>query len=367
MRATVWLPDSSSLPGTIGEVDLPVTRAEERCLALPRVTVEDVREEGLFDSDDLRFEHHRGGGHLASEQCRREARAFGVVNIAYHLEHGLQRIETLLGRPLPRLIARIGMHADQNPAWNGGHYRLPAPSYSELPERGSIDPGGEIHLGAGGKYIPYHGGRYFHAPAHNPAIIYHELGHHVCRHTADFRLNRRRPPNVQGNRKIPLDEGTSDFIAAILLGTADIYAWQRWDVPRSSQKRRHLDAPWTMRDYVGSARNDPHIDGTVWSASLWAARTAVSIRGTAPEHFDRLVLRALDSIGESGADLEWNEALRLRRHFSAMLEAILQADEECGHCSSVIEAVFAERGIHPGQSNRDLRERARDALVSMTA
>ena len=52
----------------------------------------------------------------------------------------------------------------------------------------AVTPTGEIHLGSGAGFVntPQSGrggggGRYFHAPAHNTAIIYHEVGHHVCR------------------------------------------------------------------------------------------------------------------------------------------------------------------------------------------
>lgn len=368
MKALVWQSNGDQGPGCLAEVTLTGARLTPCSITLPGVTVLDRSVEGLDNKTDLCYDHARGGGWLVSAEEQAQARAFGVVNVAYHLQRGLGRLETLLGHALPPLVAKIGTHTPDAPTWSGAHYRLPADDYSELPEREPIAPTGEIHFAAGHGFISFEGERYFRAPAHNPAIIYHELGHHLCRHTADFRLNRRRPPLSQGNRKIPLDEGTSDYIAAIMLEAPDIFGWQRPDLPLTSPQRRCLSAPWTMAHYRGGSGHDPHIEGTVWSSALWAVRSAIMRHGIPAERFDEIVIKALDRFGGADHDVEWDEALRRRRHFSRMLETMLAVDVELdAHCGDVIERVCAERGIYPGHSNRELRDMARKRAAEQIA
>src|SRR5947209_10226038 len=220
MRARVRVPAGEPGPGQLCEVELEAAEVSQGGLRMPGLYVADVRLP-LADRDDLRFDPRDGGGPLSDDDERAEARAFGIVNVAFHVHRGLAWAAELLGRALPQLVVRIGVHADQRPAWAGGHYRLPADAYSALSERHAVTPTGEIHLGYGGSYLLFGGRRYFDAPSHNPGIVLHELGHHICRHTADFRLNYRRPAMRQANRKIPLDEGTSDYVAATLLGYPD--------------------------------------------------------------------------------------------------------------------------------------------------
>jgi hypothetical protein len=314
----------------------------------------------LFVDDDLRFDPRDGGGPLCSPEHRREARAFGVVNVAFHLQRGLDRIAALLGRPLPRLVARIGVHASQSPYWGGGHYRLPALTYSKLPEEDPPMPTGEIHLGSGRGFVPLESRPYFHAPAHNAAIICHELGHHLTRHTADLRLNSCRPSAAQSNRRVALDEGTSDYLAAVLLETPDIYGWHRHCVPSSSLERRRLDGPWTMAAYDGGRTHDPHADGAIWAAALWAARSRLERRGIALETFDWMVVRALVRIGRSAVGLPRAEAVGRRSQFGLALRALLNEDPSpAGDIGAVVEAVFGERGIEVGYDNEELRERTR--------
>jgi hypothetical protein len=356
-RGRAWSGGRDSPPGRLIEVTLPLERIEAAALVCPRVTVR--CEHGvLFDGDDLRFDPRFGGGPSATPDERREALAFGVVNSAYHAQRGLDVVERLLGRPLPRLLVRIGVHAGQRPEWGGGHYRLPALDYSTLPEEDPPVATGEVHLGVGGRLVPLRGERYLHTASHDPAIVLHELGHHVTRHTADLRVNERRPPQAQANLKTPLDEGTSDYLAAILLDTADIYGWHRAAVPPESPRRRCLAAPWTMAQFVGGHLSDPHTDGTIWSAALWAARTELERRGVAGPRFDGVVLRALDRIGRTGADLPVERARQRRRRYALALEAILEEDAASGgRLASVVEPVFASRGIEAGLGNDDLRER----------
>jgi hypothetical protein len=213
-----------------------------------------------------------------------------------------------------------------------------------------------VHLGGGRAFITSPDRRrYFHAPAHNAAIIYHEIGHHLCRHTADFRLNRLRPAQLQTNTKVALDEGTADVVTAILLRTADIYGWHRWDIPEWDQRRRKLDPRWTMAHFHGGRDEDPHADGTIWASACWSARRAVTAAGADPARFDALLLRGLELTGDDEATPA-EEALRRRRHFSRLLAAMTRADREL---APVVLTAMAAHGIRRGESNAELRQAAR--------
>lgn len=363
LAARVWSGSGDPLPGRLEEVALTVERLEGRALVLPGLTVACAGDDDLFERADLRFDPRRGGGPTAMPEHRRDALAFGVVNTAYHLGRALERVAALLGRGLPPLVARVGAHAARHPGWGGGHYRLPAENYSTLPEDEPPVSTGEIHLGAGGRVVPLDGRAYLHTASHDPAIVYHEFGHHVTNHTADLRCNRRRPPEAQTNRKIPIDEGTCDYIAAILMGTPDIYGWHRAGVPSYSARRRRLDAPRTMAHFVGGHRSDPHADGAIWSAALWASRCELERRGFLPDRFDAVVLRALDRIGRADPDLPIEIVQRRRRRFANALEAILAEDQACGgDLVETVETVFAARGIEAGTGNNIARRRLRGYL-----
>jgi hypothetical protein len=362
LPAAAYRPDGSPGPGALSEVALDVAEIRDSALVIPGILVVDVRGGAGLDrrSGDLRFKPAGGGGPLASPRDRREAIAFGIVNVAYHLRRGLDYLTQLLGYPPPPLIAKIGAHEDQRTGWGGGHYRLPAAAYSSLPEATPPAVTGEIHLGPGGAFTQAAGRRYFAAPAHVVAIIVHEFGHHVTRHTADFRLNDRRPPLAQANHKIPLDEGTADYLAAILLGTPDIYGWHRDGMPLTVQARRRLDGPWTMTAFRGGHDTDPHLDGTVWAAALWSARQAVCASGGQAAEFDHLVAEALVRIGAADPGLPVDAARHRRRSLGSALAAILDADAARGGLfGDVIAAAFADRGIETGFSNADLRDRCR--------
>lgn len=350
-RGLAWSGGGRSSPGELVEVSLEVERIEARTLTLPGLTV-----------------HCMAGDVLAGGELRfdpREALAFGMVNTAHHLQRGLDRIARLLGRALPPLAVRIAAHAAQRPEWGGGHYRLPAPGYSSLPEDEPPAATGEIHLGAGCRPVPRRGRPYAHTASHDPAIVVHELGHHLTRHTADFRVNDRRAPDAQANLKTPLDEGTSDYLAAILLDNPDIYGWHRAGVSRESPRRRSLEAPWTMAHFVGGHLGDPHTDGTIWSATLWAARGEVERRGADPGRFDAVVVRALERIGRTAEDLPVERARQLRRRFALFLQAILEEDAAGGHgLAAIVEPTFAARGIEVGFGNDQLRERTRHRASS---
>lgn len=158
---------------------------------------------------------------------------------------------------------------------------------------------------------------------------------------------------------MPLDEGTCDYFTAVMLGIPDIFGWHRGNTPRSSQKRRHLDAPWTMGVFHGG-HTDPHIDGTIWSAALWSTRMALEAQGVAGDVLDRLVLQALTRIGKMGAHRPRRELLRSRRRYASALQALLAADRDAGgRHGDTIERTFAKRGIIVGLGNREMRERCR--------
>jgi len=360
--AVAYRADGTRGPGALSEVELDVTEIRESALVMPGLLVVDVRGGAGLDrrGGDLRFKPAGGGGPLASPGDRREAMAFGIVNVAYHLRRGLDYLAPLTGHALPPLIARIGAHQDEHATWGGGHYRLPATGYSSLPETTMPAVTGEIHLGPGGAFTQAAGRRYFAAPAHVVAIVAHELGHHLTRHTADFRLNGQRPPLAQTNHRIPLDEGTADYLAAVLLGTPDIYGWHRGGTPPSAQARRCLDGPWTMAAFRGGHDTDPHLDGTVWAAALWSAREAVRARGAQATEFDRLVAQGLVRTGVADPEMPAEAARRRRRSFGNALGAILDADAvRGGRFGEVIAAAFARRGIETRFSNADLRDRCR--------
>jgi hypothetical protein len=352
--AGVYLPDGPGGPGRYSEVELEVVAVGPAELVLPEATIRDERGGDLLTgSGSLVFDPARGGGELAGTGRARQARAFGVMNTGFHVQRALRLWARLLGHRLPHLVVRIGMH-DQGRRWGGGHYRLPGQGPQADPD--AVTPTGEVHLGTGAGFVQVpQVGRYFHAPAHNPAIIYHEVGHHVCRHTADFRLNGLRPPWEQANKKTALDEGSADVLTAILLDTPDIYGWHRQAVPENEQRRRKLDPRWTMAHFQGGPGRDPHADGTVWASACWSARTRIRHAGFDPARFDALFLRGLQLAGHDGDGLA-EHALRERRHFSRLLAAMAQADPQL---APLVLAAMADHGIHLGISNNDLSHAAR--------
>ncbi|WP_374969704.1 hypothetical protein [Terrabacter sp. BE26] len=338
-----------------------VLEAGDTFLALPEAVVTDPR--GVPPLESLAFtEPAGGGGPLVPADERRKAQAYAVGNAAWHVQRGLRYVTSLLEHPLPILTVRLNAHG---PDWGGGHYRLPARQYTDLPEQPGVAATGEVHLGTGRRYVGTRDGRYFAAPSHNAAIIYHELGHHVCRHTADFRGNRHRNQAAQTNLRTGIEEGTCDYLAAVLLGTPDIYGWHRGDRSVAAPRRRRLDTPLTMAGFRGGRDVDPHSDGTVWATALWSARFAWQEQGLAEHAFDSALLRALMHLGEESLSqdaAEREHMLRRRRYFSAVLAALLeQAQRHPGDPSGVsaVEAAFAARGIVVGHSNAALRDAAR--------
>jgi len=305
-----------------------------------------------------------------------QAAHFGEVNTYFHLDLIAAYIDGLLrelGAPsLPRVTAVVNAHhavteragirdgLQRGNRWlpfQGGHYRLPAPHY-DLQEHDPISPDGEIHLGPGRNLLQYGalvegaGGPYRANASHNAGIIYHEYGHHLTRHTADFRANALRPPTRQNNRKVAIDEGTCDYFAATMLDTPHIWAWHlRHDDevihPRS------LSSSKTMADYDMSPAADAHANGTIWAAALWDLRTELSrTEADGVRRTDLMVVQALLLVGQlmdtdSGQTV--NGIRSLRRNFGIGAAAMIEADEmlQSGRHRDVILAAFSRRGIEP--------------------
>lgn len=332
---------------------------------------------------DFLFEPGHGGGRmdkvvLAEPDFRWryiQAARFGEVNTYYHLDRIAAHLDDLLhalrAPALPRVTAVVNAHHGATEscgvrdgvrregrwvAFQGGHYRLPARRY-DVREFEPLGPDGEIHLGPGRQLLT-HGalveavpGRYRANASHNAGILYHEYGHHIVRHTADPRANRLRRTDRQDNRKTSLDEGTSDYWAASLLGTPHIWAWhRRHDAqevhPRSLVSRK------TMADFDSGPDADPHENGTIWGAALWDLRTRLTKRS--PEgarRSDLLVLKSLLLLGTltAPAGIPCRKVTRrLRNSFDTALACLRQADEllfDGEHGRDIVE-VFAARGIH---------------------
>lgn len=332
---------------------------------------------------DFLFEPGEGGGRidkveLAEPEFRRayiQAARFGEVNTYFHLDRIANYVNELLtelgAARLPRITAIVNAHSAavdldggrdgvcKGERWvpfQGGHYRLPSRRY-DLPELSPITSSGEIHLGPGrsrlndhGAMVKAAGGTYRSIASHNAGIIYHEYGHHITRHTADFRANALRKPNRQNNRKYAIDEGTSDYFAATMLETPHIWAWHC----RHDEILRHprsLESAKTMADFDHGPGADPHSNGTIWAAALWNLRCRLSVREAAGARMaDRLVLKALLLMGQTPGNwrnLDIREVRRVRQSYTTGLLALLDADELLtgATCREEILRSFADRGI----------------------
>src|SRR6202048_3264712 len=310
-----------------------------------------------------------------------QAAHFGEVNTYFHLDHMAAYIDGLLGQlgapSLPRVTAVVNAHhavteregirdgLERGDRWlpfQGGHYRLPAEHY-DLQEHEPISPDGEIQLGPGRNLLQYGalveaGGAPYRANAsHNAGILYHEYGHHLTRHTADFRANALRSPTRQNNRKVAMDEGTCDYFAATMLGTPHIWAWHlRHD--DAVIHPRSLVSSKTMADYDTSPAADAHANGTIWAAALWDLRTQLGrIEADGVRRTDLMVVQALLLLGrlmDTSSEKTANELRRLRKRFEIGAAAMLHADEilHLGRYRELIRSSFSRRGIEP----QDIRE-----------
>jgi hypothetical protein len=336
------------------------------------------------------FEQGHGGGRLdkvllADPEVRHryiQASHFGEVNTYFHIDRIAAYVDELLhdlnGAPLPKVTVIVNAHhaATEHDGlrdgvrgtfhwlpFQGGHYRLPNNRLSAMPakvhyvrEFHPISIDGEIHLGPGqrllshGALVDAAGGRYRANASHNPGVIYHEYGHHISRHTADFRANALLPNDQQDNRKISLDEGIADYWAATLLNTPHLWL-RRLRRDGHAAHTRSLIANKTMVDYVRGPMADSHANGTIWASALWDLRTVMAEKESDDvRRADLLVLKSLLLLGKFvGTDQTptVKSSRSARKSFSAGLAALLQADELlfAGRYHDVIIAPFSTRGI----------------------
>ncbi len=405
-RVFNWTPDPANmLGGRLTAALMPLERLNANCEALSRLCGRYVcvRNGGAVNKlnrvtgeviatpignarpnsdDEFVFNIRSGGGRVDRTELVKDkflwryiqASHFGEVNAYFHIDRMAAYIDELLrelgASSLPQVKAVVNAHhaatesnglrdglwrSERWLPFQGGHYRLPARNY-DLCETESLSPDGEIHFGPGwqlldhGALVEAAGRRYRANASHNPGIIYHEYGHHIARHTADFRANALRRPDRQNNRKPAIDEAICDYWTATMLGTPHIWACHR----RHDEQEIHprsLSSTKTMLDYDHNPGADPHTNGTIWAAALWDLRTMVlaadpcGVRKT-----DLLVLKSLLLIGQvtgDEQDVSIASIRRARASYSTNLKALLRADELLfgGMHQAIIREVFFRRGI----------------------
>jgi poly-gamma-glutamate capsule biosynthesis protein CapA/YwtB (metallophosphatase superfamily) len=408
-RVYFWTPDATlALGGSVRTVTVPLERLELAAHGALRLSGQYVRvrnggavnipDEALGaprpapigDAEpdangDFLFEPGRGGGRLdkvalapADMRWRYiQAAHFGEVNTYYHLDRIAAYVHELLRElgapPLPPVVAVVNAHHaatklldgardgvlrhERYLPFQGGHYRLPSQRF-DLLERQPLAPEGEIHLGPGwrlldhGALVVAAGAAYRANASHNAGIIYHEYGHHVTRYTADFKVNAWRQPDRQNNRKTAMDEGTSDYWAAVMLETPHIWAWHRRHDEVEVHPRSLVTAK-TMADYDHDHNADPHENGSIWAAALWDLRRLLGARESdGARSVDLLSLQALILLGQLYGPEGMTDragARRARKPFGAGLAALLEADRRLrrGRYYEHILACFAARGVSP--------------------
>jgi len=338
------------------------------------------------------FEPHHGGGRMERHpfaepdmwQRYIDASRFGEVNAYFHTNAAARHVDQLLhelGYPsLPPVVVRVNAHnavaahygcrdgvlGKKSKKWypmQGGHYRLPTGRRLTVVEHHALSPAGEIHLGPGwrltehGALAEFVGGRYRCNASHNAGTIYHEYGHHLTRHTADFRANAMKAPHRQCNYKTDLDEAFCDYLAATLMNSPHIWAFHH---QHDAEKvhRRSLVSTKTMVDYDDRRHADAHDNGTILASTLWdvrqslvkAARTDAKQVAIAKHDADLLVVASLTLIGQlqdhpTGPTV--TRTRRLRKGFGTVRQAMLEADRRlfAGAYETDIRKAFAGRGI----------------------
>jgi poly-gamma-glutamate capsule biosynthesis protein CapA/YwtB (metallophosphatase superfamily) len=408
-RVYLWTPDSRELlGGHVEKADVPLPGLAADAAGKPRLSgrLVSVRNGGWVnvpDSEDgiravpigdaqpddqgnFSFEPGRGGGRMDTDKVTLagsdfrlryiQASHFGEVNTYYHLHRIASYLEALLeelGAPkLPPVIAVVNAHhaaterdgirdGELSPggwkAFQGGHYRLPGRRF-HIDELHPVAETGEIHLGPGrqlltdGALVRLAGDRYRANASHNAGIIYHEYGHHITRHTADFRGNALKSLQRQNNRKTALDEGTCDYWTAAMLETPHIWAWHRRHDDQEIHVRSLLSRK-TMDDVETGPKANPHANGTIWAAGLWDLRAELK-RGEddGARKCDLLVLKTLLSIGQTEADGA-RELRRVRADYSRALATLLEADKalySLRHQSLILECFSRRKIFLPGIS-----------------
>ena len=307
----------------------------------------------------------------AFNQVVAEANHFGMVNAFVHTRRAAEFAGELLsavgGPALPPVTVVVGAHfGSQLPGYasgdgsrrsgrvrplSGGHYRL-SQRTTDVPELFHVDPKGEIHLGPRRYRKPFAGWQaYLANAAHNPAIVYHEYGHHLCRYTADLRLNGERRPEEQRNGKTGIEEGVCDYFTAALLGTGRPYGWYR-------AERGRLRDPMHPRRISDADRGDPHSEGAAWAAALWRCRSELVDKGLLESQArnDEALVAALVTVGHvAGPGGGRGRARRERKRSRAttMVAAYRSALEDRGGFEAAREAqrIIEESGlITPGVS-----------------
>jgi hypothetical protein len=299
-----------------------------------------------------------------------EATRFGMVNASFHVERAAGYFNGLLrdlGAPaLPVVHVVVAAHSGSRlPGYahgdgdhrkgrlhplQGGHYRLSART-TGVPKPIPVRAGGEIHLGPGRFRAPYGGeASYLRNAAHNLATIYHEYGHHLCRHTADFRINAERRPGAQRNGKTGPEEGICDYVTASLLGTGHPYG-SYW---AARGERRD---PAVGRPLCAGDESDPHAIGARWSSVFWHTRLRLLMHGLieSPRDHDRVLVRALLSIGATAAKpgdtRRRRERSAERQAPSTIASAYLAAlDGDVGGRAASLAAELLESGELLGES-----------------
>lgn len=296
---------------------------------------------------------------------------FGQVNTYFHVDRIASYVDSLLkelgSSSIPQV--RVVTHAHSavmkfdglvdgiarprgvRPL-QGGHYRLPARRYDDV-EHFPIVETGEIHLGPGysmlnyGALADFHGSAYRHNASHNAGTVYHEYGHHLNRHTADFQGNRQRNVLRQTNRKSAVDEGSSDYWTAVMLGQPHIWAWNR----RGSASELHprdLRSRKTLNSAVRSSATDPHEIGTIWAAALWDYRNSIHDSRSADVRIaDLTVIQAMLLLGENEDLVSHNREHLVVDSFAQGFDALLEADRLItdGHYSTELTIAFRARGV----------------------
>ncbi len=338
------------------------------------------------------FEPHHGGGRMERhpfaepEMWERyiSASRFGEVNSYYHTDAVAAYVDSLLqelGQPsLPCVVVRVNAHnaiaehqgccdgvqRKKSKRWfpmQGGHYRLPTEKVLTVVEHLALAPAGEIHLGPGwrlsvrGAFCDLTGSPYRCNASHNAGTIYHEYGHHLTRHTADFRVNRWRDPLRQCNFKTALDEAYCDYLAATMLNSPHIWAFHHRHDPQHFH-RRSLLSKKTLDDFQTGRNADAHDNGTILAATLWdlrqqlvanAGNESASIQ-SAIHHLDLMVIHSLILIGELQDHPTRPTELgtrKIRDGFGTVRQAILESDRQLfeGQYQAIIRACFKHRKI----------------------
>jgi len=215
--------------GAVYEPD-PVTKSE------PAIPLGDARPD---TAGDFLFEPGRGGGRIDKVRLAEPDFRWRYI-LASRFGEGQHLFPRRPHRSLcPRFTRRIGFctiapgHSRSNcppcryrrrwhsrwrerpqplVAFQGGHYRLPADSMKcqstiRFPPMARFTSG---QAGSCWSMVPLsrrQAGAIVPTPRTMQGIIYHEYGHHITRHTADFRANNLCPSDQQNNRKTAMDEG----------------------------------------------------------------------------------------------------------------------------------------------------------------